>query len=259
MALAALAVVCPARATYVQSGKSDFATAADSVCSPNDGSGSVTAGHAIIMGVQANSVTAVSISSTRVSSWTLIGPQSQAAGTVLTYYWWGFADTSGVETITAHFSSGTALIGSACVELTSTVFDNGNSINGTGGLGLTITTAHGPDDVVVFATSGAGGAGSGLTDRQFVVFTATNFAAMGTGTFASAGANLVSTTATGTSTALGAAFYSFGSARRHKAQVIGYRVGTRRRRPANSYSFRHDPVIFVRFPSGRERGQLVAL
>lgn len=217
-------------AAYVQSGKSDFASAGSTVCSP----GSVTAGHGIVMAVQANSTTSVTIGSTRVSSWTLVGPESQAAGTVMTYLWYGFANTSGAETITVSFTSGSALIGSGCAEVTSTAFDASGHTSGSGSLILGITTTQAPDDVVIFATSGAGSAGSGVTDRQAILSGGTTFAALGTGTFVSTGLNNTSTTASGTSTALGVAFYTLSTIKRHKPNVIKY------------HGISRDPVLYAK-------------
>lgn len=193
-----------ANASYLQSGKADFATASSTVCSP----GTVTAGHAIIMGVQANSVTGVGIVSTNVLTWHALPTESQAGGTVLVYYFWGFANTSGVENITVSFSSGSALIGSGCVELTDNSKDDEQHNSGTGGLPLNFTTTHNTETVVVFATSGAGSASSGVTDRQSVIFSGTTFAAIGTGSFPTAGANNIATGASGTATGLGVTFFT---------------------------------------------------
>jgi hypothetical protein len=167
-----LFAIAPARATYVNSGKSDFATAASTACGPN-GSGA-TVGNMEVMAIQANSATSVTISSLKVTTWTLDDSATSGGGGHIKI-WHGAVTSSGVDTITVSFTSGTALIGSACAEYTSTAFDT----HGSGSLQVSVTTNFATEDVVGFATSGCGiSTGSPWTQRQGVISGVTTFAAL---------------------------------------------------------------------------------
>jgi hypothetical protein len=120
---AALGLGVSAQANYVNSGKSNFATAASTSCVPNGGG--VTSGNNIVIGVQRNTATSVTIASTRVPVWTL-----DTTGCCNVDLYHGVATSSGAETIVATFTSGTALIGSVCGEYTTPSF-NTSSFTGT--------------------------------------------------------------------------------------------------------------------------------
>lgn len=81
-------------ASYVQGGTTPGSTGTSIVCSPNDGTGSVVSGHLIVMAIINNGGGSVSITSTRVPTWTNYDP---VGGTET---WYGIATSSGVETIT---------------------------------------------------------------------------------------------------------------------------------------------------------------
>jgi hypothetical protein len=161
-----LLVLCcaPARATYGNSGKQDFATAASTICVPN--SGGVTAGDTEVMAVQSNSVTAVTVASTRVTTWML--DQSDCCNH---YLWHGVVTSSGAESITATLASGTAVIGSACAEYTAPF--NETSSSGT-------INASAGSDVVAFASAccAAISTNAPFTQRQTINLGATPFAAL---------------------------------------------------------------------------------
>lgn len=239
--------VYPARATYVNSGKSDFAGAANTQCVPN--SGGVTSGNTIYVGVQANSATSVTISSARVPTWVL---DRHAGSTINQFLWHGVATSSGADTVTVAFSSGTALIGSACGEYT--VAPNLSSLNAPGSSFGTIPASTG-SNVIAFGCSSFAltGLNAPFTQRQVIQNTGVTFCAFGDQNAASTATYTATFTDGGSGTQVFMDSLCTGCAgTRHFAQVIKYRN-------KNPYApYRPDPVIFIRLPFRRERGKLAA-
>lgn len=157
-----------ANASYVSSGKSDFAFSGSTTCIPN--SGGVTAGNSIVIGVQSNNNATLSISDSRVSTWTV---DQSAVSSVTFYVWHGVVTSSGSDTITITKSSGTDLIGAACGEYTSLFSATG------AGSGSATTGGIVGKDVVAFASSGGGGivVTSPFTFRQNIDLTGTHYCA----------------------------------------------------------------------------------
>lgn len=215
-----LALLLPAavRANYVSSNVANYATATSTTCSLT----SVTIGHMIIFGVQANSTTSVTYSSTVASSATLVGPETQAGGTVFTYYWYGPATaTSG--NLVATFSAGSALIGSVCEEVTSTTFDASGHTSGSGTLSINITTSHNSEDLVGFGTTGVSTSPiliTPYTQRQQATSSGTPFAAIGDRQVVAAGAYVFSPSTNGSSTAFVGAFYSAATSVPVHSQIV---------------------------------------
>jgi len=105
-----------ARASFVQGGiYSPGGSTSSITCSPNDGSGSVTAGNLIVMGVKINGSSITGISSVRVTTW--VNEHTGTAGDVS--YWYGIATSSGVETITVSVAA-SQIYAAVCGEWSST-------------------------------------------------------------------------------------------------------------------------------------------
>jgi hypothetical protein len=145
MFLALLALPSLAHATYVQSGKTNVGSFSTITCSPNSGTGSVVTGDIIVMAVWFNVASSPSISSVRVTSWTL--DQNVDAGSVV--LWHGVATSSGVETISVHNGT-TNSTGAVCGEYSTTglnVTTQGNSTNS-----VSVTTTVVNTDIVMAAS-----------------------------------------------------------------------------------------------------------
>ena len=230
-----LIFILPAQATYVSSGKQNFATAGSTSCVPN--AGGVTAGNREVIFVQANTSTSVTIASTRVVTWTLDQSISNIGGTVLIYMWSGVPISNGAETITVSFTSGTALIGSACGEWTSNTVDTGNS-----SLAATVamTSGQAVEDIVAGGTSGVGGTtlSAPFTQRQVINFSGTDYVAFGDLATSSTGTYTASFGGAGGHSSLIDGLYGgggggFGALHRRR-QVIKYTPRARRRKEPNA-------------------------
>lgn len=159
---AAFFVLCPVvRASYVSSGNNQFTFQNSTSCVPN--AIAVTAGHSEVMGVQVDVTSpspTLSISSTRVSSWTLDGEiiVGTGGGGQTIYMWRGVAASSGAETITVTGATGSPVLGSVCGEYTQTVLNattestNNNAFNS-----WSITTTANSADIVGIASATSSG------------------------------------------------------------------------------------------------------
>src|SRR5690349_1995936 len=123
LALFLFCAVPSAHAAYVQSSKTNFATAASTACT----TGSVTSGNVELMFVQANSNTSVTISSTQVTTW--VQQEAFFTGSTNLYLWTGIVTSSGSDTVTVSYTSGTGVIGSTCLEYSSTTIVNAHGHN----------------------------------------------------------------------------------------------------------------------------------
>ena len=189
-----LALALPARATFVQGNHLDFATAASTACA----TGTVTSGNVEIMAVQANTGTTVTISSTRVTTWVRDQAIVNGLSGVSTYLWHGAITSSGAETVTVSLTSGTATIGSACLEYSGTV----NLDAATGGVNstLSLTTVATTTTVIEAGTFSGGGtsASSPFTNRQQISLSGTQYFAVGDVNETSQGAYSAAFTGSGT-------------------------------------------------------------
>lgn len=221
-----LLVACPARATYVASGHQDFAIATTATCVPNGGG--VSAGHMLVFAIQVNALTSITITSLRATWGAADQSQTQASGTVATYIYHARTTGAGAETITATLSSGSALMGAACGEYTTNAFDTSNSINGTAGLDVPITTSFNNEDLVGFRTTGTSSPSfATFTVRETILSGVTPFAALADFSAVTAGPYLMQTGGGGGGTALVDAFYS-AVGTRHKSEIIRYHPPRRR-------------------------------
>lgn len=225
-----------AQATYVASGKQNFAIAGSTACVPNGGG--VTAGNREVIFVQANTSTSVTIASTRVVTWTLDQSIPNVGSTVLIYMWSGVPVSNGAETITVSFTSGTALIGSACGEYTSNTVDTGNSsLLAT----VAMTSTQAVEDIVAGGTSGVGGTtlSAPFTQRQVISYLGTDYVAFGDRTTSSTGTYTASFGGGGGHSSLidglygGAGGGGFGATHRRR-QVIKYTPRAARRKEPNA-------------------------
>lgn len=233
----------PARSTYVNSGKSDFANAASTACVPNGGG--VTAGNYEVIGIQANGSSGaitVGITSPRVTTW-VVDQNDDGTGDrrMLAH---GLVTSSGAETITATRISGTGLTGSACGEYTSnfnvtTASPSSGSIQASTGSDVVTFISNPITDVSI---------GAPFTQRQFIQFGGTHFAVFGD---LNAGSTAVYTATPAPPSAVYLVALCLGCGGvKHHAQVIRYKKSY----PA---PFPRDPLIFARAIATRK--QLAAL
>lgn len=165
-----LALTQKANATFVQGGTSNFATAASTACA----TGTVTSGNVEIMAVQSNSTTRVTISSTRVTAW----KQAQAnVNASSIYLWYGAITSSGAETVTVSLTTGTAVIGSACLEYSGTI--NRDASTSIFGSALSLTTVAASTTVIEVGTGSPINATSPFTSRAQVTQAGTSFFTVG--------------------------------------------------------------------------------
>jgi len=160
-----------AHATFVQSSHTNYATAASTACA----TGTVTSGNVEVMAVQANSTTAVTISSTHVTTW--IRDQATISGASV-YIWHGAITSSGAETVTVSFTSGSATIGSACLEYSGTIYRDSTAVNASSSLSLT-TVAAATTIIEVGISGGSIDTAAPFTHREQVSLTGTPFLAAG--------------------------------------------------------------------------------
>lgn len=168
-----LALTQTAHATFVQRGVSNFATAASTACV----TGTVTSGNVEVMAVDVVATTRMTISSTRVTTWKLAQAIVDASSI---YIWYGVVTSSGAETVTASLTTGSAIIGSACLEYSGTV--NLDATNGGAhATSLSLTTFNAATTVLEVGRSSSGStdASSPFTSRAQITLTGTAFIAVG--------------------------------------------------------------------------------
>lgn len=244
--LLACIAVYPARATYVNSGKADFAGGTTTTCAPN--TGAATIGHNLWIGAQATTVVTFSISSTAVASWTR-DQFSNGSGT--SYVMYHGIVTSAVVPSIVITASGATTIGSGCGEYTSN-FNVSNNSAATGNI-----KASTGSDVVAFISNSVGSVslGAPFTQRQSILLGGIAFAVFGDLNAGSTATYTATPSPTAGSTVFMDALCSGGgcTGTRHFAQVIKFSENKNPYAPS-----RPDPLIFIRLPFRRERGKLAA-